>query len=365
MKKIKSKLVLVAIVIPFLVLIVWLLLGLGSDKGVGAPKQKGLNTQLPGVHGDPDSAKDKMSFYAVAQMDSVKRKEALAMDPYRNIVVAVEDEYEEVIPVTNLCKKNWSVQRKLVEYEVKEKVISNPVAEPTIVKIDPEIEAINATLDKIRELQQPVDKTLSVTEISAPIKARKVMDVSVGEKEAVTYFGKAHIVSGAGFYNGNALAALPDKAIKACIKTSQVVQPGSTVRMELTSSIQINGIEVPAGTGLSGIATIDAERLQIHIPSILAGNQLLPVALSVYDLDGLQGIYVPGSLSREVAKQSADNAIQSVGIGGLDASIKTQAVSAGIGAAKKLFSGKIKVVRVNLTAGYQVLLRDNNSNSSR
>lgn len=364
MKKIKSKLVLVAIIVPFVVLIIWLLWGLGSDKGVGAPKQSGLNTQLPGVHGDPDSAKDKMSFYAVAKMDSVKRKEQLAMDPYRK-EVTVEEEFEEIVPVTDVSKKNWSVQRKLVEFEVKDKVISNPVSEPAMVKIDPEIEAINATLDKIRELQQPVDKTYSVTEISAPIKTRNVMDVSVGEKEAVTYFGKAHGVSRAGFYNGNALAALTDKAITACIKTSQVVQPGSTVRLELTRSIQINGIEVPAGTALSGIASIDAERLQIHIPSILAGNQLLPVALSVYDLDGLQGIYVPGSLSREVAKQSADNALQSVGIGGFDASIKTQAVSAGIGAAKKLFSGKIKAVRLNLTAGYQVLLCDNNSNSIR
>lgn len=364
MKKIKSKLIIAGIVLPFLALIFWLLSGVFGGSEAKVPASKGLNTQLPGVHTGKDSAKDKMSFYATAEMDSIKRKELIQMDPYRK-EVPVEEEFEEVVPARDVSKKNWSVQRKLVEYEVKEKVISNPVSEPAMVKIDPEIEAINATLDKIRELQQPVDKTLSVTEISAPIKARKVMDVSVGEKEAVTYFGKAHIVSGAGFYSGNALAGLPDKAITACIKTSQVVQPGSTVRMELTSSIQINGIEVPAGTGLSGIVSIDAERLHILIPSILVGNQLLPVALSVYDLDGLQGIYVPGSLSREVAKQSADNAIQSVGIGGFDASIKTQAVSAGIGAAKKLFSGKIKAVRVNLTAGYQVLLRDNNSNSSR
>lgn len=361
MKKIKSKLIIAGIILPFLVLIFWLLDGVFGDSKPGEGEHKGLNTQLPGVHTGKDSAQDKMSFYAAAQMDSIKRKELIQMDPYRKEVIT-EKEYEEVIPVRDVSKKIISVQRQLAEYDVKENVINNPVPEPALVKIDPEIEAINATLDKIRELQQPVERVIPVTTAA---NKRKTMDVSVGEKEAVTYFGKAHAVSGAGFYNGDALAALPDKAITASITNGQVVQPGSTVRLELTSPIHINGISVPAGTALSGIASIDAERLHIHIPSIRSGNQLLPVALSVYDLDGLQGIYVPGSLSRDVAKQSVDNAVQSVGIGGFDASIKTQAVSAGIGAAKNLFSRKIKAVRVSLGAGYRVLLRDNNSNPSR
>jgi len=81
----------------------------------------------------------------------------------------------------------------------------------------------------------------------------------------------------------------------------------------------------------------------------------------VFDMDGLEGIYVPGSISREVIKQSADGAVQSIGIGGFDASIKTQAVSAGVGAAKGLLSKKVKAVRVNLPAGYPVLLMRKNS----
>jgi hypothetical protein len=72
----------------------------------------------------------------------------------------------------------------------------------------------------------------------------------------------------------------------------------------------------------------------------------------------MEGIFVPGSLARDVAKSSADNALQSVGISGFDLSLKTQAAAAGIGAAKSLLSKKVKQARVTVGAGYQVLLCD-------
>jgi hypothetical protein len=46
----------------------------------------------------------------------------------------------------------------------------------------------------------------------------------------------------------------------------------------------------------------------------------------------------------------------------LDPSIKTQAVTAGIGAAKSLLSKKVKTIRATIAAGYRVWLRDNKSN---
>ena len=89
-------------------------------------------------------------------------------------------------------------------------------------------------------------------------------------------------------------------------------------------------------------------------------NSLLPVALSAYDMDGLEGIYIPGAISRDVAKQSTDNALQNVGLNNLDPSIGMQAAGAGIQAAKSLISKKVKLIKVTVKAGYQVLLKDNN-----
>lgn len=66
----------------------------------------------------------------------------------------------------------------------------------------------------------------------------------------------------------------------------------------------------------------------------------------------------PGAITRDVAKQSADRAAQQIDIATLNPSIGAQAANAGIEAAKTLFSRKVKLVKVTVKAGYQVLLRD-------
>ncbi len=100
--------------------------------------------------------------------------------------------------------------------------------------------------------------------------------------------------------------------------------------------------------------------MKISIASIHYRDNILPVSLEVYDLDGLAGIYVPGSVSRDVAKQSTDQAVNSIGMTTLDPSLAAQATSAGIQAAKTLVSKKVKLVKIAVKAGYRVLLKDNN-----
>lgn len=348
------------IVLPFLVLIGWILSGLFTTSEDVSAQLKGFNTQLPAAQIAKDTALDKLSFYAHAKMDSVKRMEQISMDPYRNKAV-VDDEIETDETIEREIK---SIQKKLyrpVEYDYKvpaekQVIASAAIVNEPLVKTDPELDAINATLDKIAALQQPVER---ITQPDALVEKKKVVDILTKEKVTETYFGKT-VTPRSGFFDDGSLAAEPDQGIRATIPYGQVVQPTSTVRVELRSPVQIRGNEVPAGTVLSGIAALNGERLHIQIPSIRVGAQVFAVELSVFDMDGLEGIYVPGSISREVIRESADGAVQSIGIGGFDASIKTQAVSAGVGAAKGLLSKKVKAVRVNLPAGYPVLLMRKN-----
>ncbi|MFX6230601.1 conjugative transposon protein TraM, partial [Acinetobacter baumannii] len=81
---------------------------------------------------------------------------------------------------------------------------------------------------------------------------------------------------------------------------------GSTVKLRLTNDVYVNGLLVPKGNFVFGTASLENERLLITVPNIRYENNLLPVALSVYDMDGLAGIHIPGSINRDVAKQSAD-----------------------------------------------------------
>jgi conjugative transposon TraM protein len=105
---------------------------------------------------------------------------------------------------------------------------------------------------------------------------------------------------------------------------------------------------------------LNAERLEVEINSIRYNQSLYPVKLSVYDIDGLPGIYIPGAITRDVAKQSVDNSLQLMELSTMDPSLKAQATSAGIGAAKSLLSKKVKQVKVMVKAGYKVLLKDKN-----
>lgn len=75
-------------------------------------------------------------------------------------------------------------------------------------------------------------------------------------------------------------------------------------------------------------------------------------------MDGLAGIHIPGAITRDVAKQSADNSLQMMELTTLDPSLKAQATAAGINTAKSLLSRKVKLVKVMVKAGYKVLLKD-------
>jgi len=84
----------------------------------------------------------------------------------------------------------------------------------------------------------------------------------------------------------------------------------------------------------------------------------LPVALRAYDLDGQPGIAIPGSMNRDMAKQSSAQVLSGINPLALDPSIGAQAAGAGIEAARMVLSKKIRLVRVSIPVGYKVLLID-------
>lgn len=82
-------------------------------------------------------------------------------------------------------------------------------------------------------------------------------------------------------------------------------------------------------------------------------------------MDGIAGIYIPGAINRDVAKSSADRSIQTLGVASLNDSWGSQVAGAGIEAAKSLLSKKVKLIKVVVKAGYQVLLYDEKQRNSK
>ena len=100
------------------------------------------------------------------------------------------------------------------------------------------------------------------------------------------------------------------------------MREGGRIRVRLLDDIYVAGMEIEKGSYLYGLVSgFSAQRVDITITSILQGSEVLPVSLSVYDNDGLKGLYVPDSQFREFTKELASRATQGQSINfGSDAS---------------------------------------------
>jgi len=228
---------------------------------------------------------------------------------------------------------------------------------------DQDLDQLNSMLDKVIMVQHPEKLQDSMQQLSEKNKTKTYIVSNIPDEDNITLMGNRSVKENRdSFYGLDDDAANPPKqnAIEATIQETQTLVSGATVKLRLLNDILINGIKIPKDEFVYGTASLNNERLKIAITSIEYKNNILPVSLEVFDLDGLSGIYIPGSINRDVSKQSADDAISSIGPTTLDPSIGAQAASAGIQAAKTLMSKKIKLVRVTVKEGYKVLLKDNN-----
>jgi conjugative transposon TraM protein len=96
--------------------------------------------------------------------------------------------------------------------------------------------------------------------------------------------------------------------IEAEVYETATVLTGNRVKLRLMEEAWLNGVKIPANTFLYGTCEVANERLQIEVQQIPIGEKFVPVAITVYDLDGLPGLYVPDNASRKAAKEVGSSA---------------------------------------------------------
>jgi conjugative transposon TraM protein len=408
----KFLLVLPLLVLPFMTLMFWSLGGGKIENTIArSPENKGFNMKLPDAYLKDDKPLDKMSYYDKAASDSAKMKELMKNDPnYRrlnslkvNTDKSQNDKGGALITSpygsgVSQDSNEVKVYRKLAELDE----AMNRVTDPTLGSIedftfkrsnytqmnttdidrleqmmqsmnqpqgeDPELQQLNGMLEKILDIQHPDRVQEKIRQTSETRKGQVFAVSATGNETPVSlldnrvgiYSTSTNQSQQNGFYSLDEpiLADGTQNSIQAVIHETQTLVAGSTVKLRLVNDVYINGVLIPKENFLFGEATLNGERLGIKIKSIRYQNSLFPVQLSVYDMDGMDGIYIPGAITRDVAKQSADRTMQGIGLTTLDPSLGAQAASAGIEAARDLISKKVKLVKVTVKAGYQVLLRD-------
>ena len=133
--------------------------------------------------------------------------------------------------------------------------------------------------------------------------------------------------------------------------SSGLVGQGQTVSMMSKKDAYLNFKLIPKGTKFSGKVSFSENRMTINIKSIRVKEEIIPVSLALYSLDGMEGLAVNGDISlKEVKNEAVDEAI---------AEIPSQAASVITGALKA--TRQKKSIKVKLAHDINVLLVNLNS----
>lgn len=98
--------------------------------------------------------------------------------------------------------------------------------------------------------------------------------------------------------------------IKAIIDEDIKAVDGSRVRLRLLDDIEIGSVVMPKGSYIYAIMSgFGSQRVKGLVKSLLYKDELIKVSLSIYDTDGLEGLYVPSSSFRETSKEVASSAM--------------------------------------------------------
>ena len=139
------------------------------------------------------------------------------------------------------------------------------------------------------------------------------------------------------------------------------LREGDYVALRLLESARIGERRIPRQSLLIAQAKLGGNRLQLLVKSMEIGGRIIPVKLSAYDLDGQEGIYIPGAEQVSALKEVGANIGGSVGTSFTFASsakdqIISEATRGVMQGASQLLQKKLRTLQVTLKGGYRLFL---------
>lgn len=102
--------------------------------------------------------------------------------------------------------------------------------------------------------------------------------------------------------NSKLINAIVDEEVKAV--------DGSRVRLRILDDIEVDGLTLKKGSYLyATMSGFSQQRVKGTVNSVMIDEEIHKINLSIYDTDGLEGLYVPSSSFRETAKDVGSSAL--------------------------------------------------------
>lgn len=218
------------------------------------------------------------------------------------------------------------------------------------------------------------EQTIENSNITAPVTKEKVnvqpvkqvrhnvvslLSAPITNDEFVRSFRQPRNVE---FFTAAGNEGVKDKnSIRACVNQTVTLTSGREVQIRLLEPMQTGKIVIPANAIVTGSCKIAGERLDIAINSIQYADNIIPVEISVYDMDGQRGIFIPNSDEVKAVKEVASTLASSAGTSIMISDDAGSQLAADMGkgliqGASQYVSKKMSVVKVTLKANHRLLL---------
>ncbi len=391
MKKInfkQKKYVMPLLLLPFIIFIGWQIsqfISNGNDKKMET--QKKLSTSLGEVKDSIMSKNDAYNqFYKTRETrtmisdveqekDSVLYYTETLNDKQKRLIDSLEVERKKELKNRELKDKNKSYYKpkisknKEVNEEDKDfqrsleimKMLNNDnqpndkeKEEPQVAEDDP-IKLMKQQMifmDSIERARNPDFRKQQQAE--QKLKRNKAkMDAFLNSTQMVTKQGTTNE------FNHIAKKKVNTNLIKAVIDENVKGYLGSRIRIRLLEDVFVGDIKMPKGTFLYAlISGFGLQRVHLNIISAMVEGEIIPINLSIYDNDGMKGLYVPRSAFREMIREigSNTNYLQGSSLESGNKSFYTSLLSGILNSASQTIANIIRSNKVRLKYNSYVFL---------
>ncbi|MFP9119041.1 conjugative transposon protein TraM [Flavobacterium sp. RNTU_13] len=314
---------------------------------------------------DGDSITTKTTGSKVSEERQESQKESPALNSYRNMQRSLNTFYQPQAGQEALRKENEALKEKLEAKETPQQ------------RNNEDRLALMEQSFKMAAKYFP-GGTAPVDQEKAPLATKKQDDenfvaVQPGRKsvvsqlqrqvpDSITRAGLANVeLNGFQTPTTHEATGIVANSIKACVYQTGKITADSNVQLRLVQDARIGETTLPSGFILSAVAKFQQNRLQLQVVSIEVNGSILPVNLTVYDLDGQQGLNVPYAPEVSAVNGTLANMGNTAGSSfTINRSAGQQLVADAsrgvIQGVSGYFSKKVRAQKVTLKAGHQVYL---------
>ena len=226
-------------------------------------------------------------------------------------------------------------------------------------KKDRELEAFKKQMNYLDSLQNP-EKYIKI-EPEVEKETEKSFNISRTNQSGTS--------SSDGYFN-TIKADLKQTLISAILDEGIKAWQGSRVRIRLLEPIFIDGRLLDKGQYLYGICTgFKAQRLLIEVSSVVINDEIFPLNVSLFDNDGIEGIYIPDSsfrtFTKELGSRSSPSNIQLDRAPNNNSQALYQSLSKAIQSSSRSVQKALRKNKATLKYNTQVYLVNKNKNKKQ